>query len=93
VVRSTGAWGLIAIGVGVGQFALPFVLLLSRSIKRNPAMLAALGVLILVAHLVDSYWLVMPALPPGSRASWLDIGPPLAIAGATMLAAVRRTKK
>ena len=42
------------------SYALPFLFLLSRQIKRNNSFLAAGAVWTLVMHCVDIYWLVMP---------------------------------
>ena len=46
------------------HFALPFLVLLSRRVKRNPALLAKVALLLLVLRLVDLYWLVLPAFYP-----------------------------
>jgi hypothetical protein len=71
--RSQGGWltiGLVLIAV---HFALPFLLLLSRRVKRKAQWLTALAVLILVARLVDLFWLIMPAFyPDGLHLHWLD---------------------
>lgn len=82
VVRSNGGWGILALVVVAGQFALPFILLLSRAIKRNPNTLALVGLLILVAHVLDIFWLVQPALHPASvHVSWLDVAALLMVGG------------
>jgi hypothetical protein len=71
--RSQSGWltiGLVLIAV---HFALPFLLLLSRRVKRKAQWLTALAVLILVARLVDLFWLIMPAFyPDGLHLHWLD---------------------
>ena len=61
VVRSRGPWGPIGTLLIIGHFVLPFFLLLSRPLKRNPASLAAVSAWMLVIHYVDVYWVVMPA--------------------------------
>jgi hypothetical protein len=74
VARASGSWGTLALVVAVGQFAIPTVALLSRPSKRSPRLLAALGIWLLVMHVLDVYWLVLPALhPAGIRVSWLDL--------------------
>jgi hypothetical protein len=46
----------------LGQFFLPFFLLLSRDLKRTAGRVAIVGGLVLVMRYVDFYWNVMPAL-------------------------------
>ena len=91
VVRSQGSWGIIALVILVGQFAIPFVLLLSRPLKRHRRIVAAIGAWLLAVHLVDVYWLVLPALRPlGISPSWLDIAAVLVCGGFVTAAAAYR---
>ena len=84
VRRLQGGWQLIAIALLVFHFALPFALLLSRSLKRNARALATVASLMLVMQLVDLFWLIGPdlsghgALAPALRVHWLD---PTAVLG------------
>lgn len=91
VVRAAGSWRVLALCVVVGQFAIPFVLLLPRSLKRRPAALAAIGALILLMHILDVFWLVAPAFHPiGISVSWLDVAALLMVGGLTTAAAAWR---
>ncbi|MDQ6736899.1 MAG: hypothetical protein M3Z30_04270 [Gemmatimonadota bacterium] len=91
VVRGAGSWRVLALCVLVGQFAIPFVLLLSRPLKRRPAALAAIGALILAMHVVDVFWLVTPAFhPTGFHVSWLDLAALLMVGGLATAAAAWR---
>jgi hypothetical protein len=57
-----------------GHFILPFILLVSRFIKRRPFLLTVTGGFIAAMCWVDMYWLVMPEFSPGiARFGWLDI--------------------
>lgn len=93
VVRGAGSWGVLGLIVAFGQFALPFVLLVSRSIKRRPAALGAIGAWLVVMHVLDVYWLVLPAFhTTGIHISWIDGAALLMIGGlATAGAAWRAT--
>ncbi len=80
--RAHGSWGAVCWYLGVGHFAVPFLALLRRKWKRNPATLAVIGAWLVVAHFIDIYWLIMPTLhPEGVRLHWLDIAAPVAVAG------------
>lgn len=62
--RMSGAWGALAVAVGILQFILPFPMLLSRDLKRTPALLARVAGLILLGRLCDLFWVVGPAFSP-----------------------------
>lgn len=80
--RTQGAWGVIALFVVVLHFALPFLFLLSRDLKRDPNKLVLVALLILVMRLVDLLWMLKPAFTGGSfRISWMDVVSPVAFGG------------
>ncbi len=62
LARNRGVWLPLAIFLVVFHFLVPFFLLLSRRLKRNPRALAFVAVWVLVVHYVDVYWVMMPAL-------------------------------
>ncbi len=59
--RSVHGWQWVAIAIALFHFAAPFLLLLSRDLKRNPKtlMLVALG--LLVMRSIDLFWIIVPA--------------------------------
>lgn len=65
-LRQENGWGWVGLLLVFGHFLLPFVFLISRGPKRRPRVLAAAAVWMLVMHWVDIYWLVVPAVSPGS---------------------------
>lgn len=72
--RSAGSWQALSYVLMVGHFAIPFLLLLPRSIKHKPALLSILAGWLLVMHYLDVYWLVLPVLhPQGISPHWLDL--------------------
>ncbi len=75
VPRSKGPWMWVSISLIVFKFAVPFVCLLPRWVKRNTAAVSSLSVLILIMQYVDIYWLVYPSLD-GKTLRWdlLDLG-------------------
>ncbi len=82
LLRSRTTWSALTWLVAVAHFALPFVFLLSRGAKRAPAVLATVAILVLLACLADSFWLVVPNFRPrGFELQWSDLGALLAIGG------------
>ena len=71
--RMRGAWGAIALAVIVLHFALPFLFLLSRSLKRNPHKLVLVAAMILLMRYVDLIWLVEPNFHGGRLRVLTDV--------------------
>lgn len=58
--RVHGHWKWIATGLIFFHFVLPFAIMLSRSLKRQPRKLVRMAFWILVIRLVDLFWYVQP---------------------------------
>jgi hypothetical protein len=87
VTRTRGAWSYVFVFLGVGGFAAPFFVLLSRDLKRRPGALAVVAAWLLLVHYVDVYWLVLPALhPEGPRPHWLDAAALVGVGGIALAA-------
>ncbi|HLH45108.1 MAG TPA: hypothetical protein VKV74_19115 [Bryobacteraceae bacterium] len=75
-------WGWLGGALIVFQFIVPFLLLLSRPLKRNAVALASVAILLLAMRWVDLFWIVMPsAHPTGFHFHWLNLTLPAAIGG------------
>lgn len=73
-------WRVIAIALVLFHFAVPFVLLLSRAVKREPNTIIKVAAAILVIRIVDLFWLVAPEFHrEGVSVSWMDIVLPLTL--------------
>lgn len=71
VPRTQTSWLGLTLFVAAAFFALPCVALLSRFIKRRPAVLAAVAGVVLIGRIADSFWLVLPTFAPGGlRMDW-----------------------
>jgi hypothetical protein len=73
-------------GVGAAliyiQFLVPFLLLLSRPLKRNRWTLSAIVIALLMMRVVDLFWIVMPQFHlDGFHVSWLNFSVPLGLGG------------
>lgn len=85
VPRFATSWGRVGIALIVLQFGVPFLLLLSRSLKRNPWTLSFVVGILLIMRFVDLYWTVMPDFyKSGFQVHWLDFSVPLALGGLWM---------
>jgi hypothetical protein len=73
-------WRVIGIGLVVFHFAVPFLILLSRTVKRNPDLLVKVAIGVIVVRLIDLFWLIAPELHrDGFAVSWLDVLLPLSL--------------
>jgi hypothetical protein len=74
----------------------PFLLLLSRDLKRNARLLGRLAAGMLLVRLVDLFWLVAPDLQGHHGTSlsvhWLDLAAPLGLGGIWLFAFTRELK-
>jgi hypothetical protein len=77
-----------------GHFLVPFLLLVSRMIKRRPLLLALTGAYVLVMCWIDIFWFVMPEFSPGvARFGPLDVLCLLGLTGLFSAGVVLRLKK
>jgi hypothetical protein len=75
--RSKQGWQAVMWIVAALQFFLPFLVLLSPAAKRNARVVLGIVLVVLAARLVDTFWIVMPALRhEGFELRWTD---PLAL--------------
>ena len=89
-LRIGDGWIGLTLAVVVLRFILPFFILLSRDSKSNPRLLVITSVVVLVGHLADLYWLIMPQLDAqGPRLSIGEFGPPVLLTGVLMFFVAR----
>ena len=63
-IRNTEGWRDLSIFIVIGHFVAPFILLLSQPRKKNPAVICAVAVWVILMHLVDIYWNIIPERGP-----------------------------
>ena len=89
VRRLAGGWQVISLALVVLHFALPFVLLLSRDLKRSATLLVPVALLVLFMRWVDLLWLVVPNFSPGALSlRWMDVVAPIGLGGVWLFAYV-----
>jgi hypothetical protein len=82
VRRLQSSWKYVGVGIIVLHFALPFVLLLSKDLKRNARLLSSVAIGVIVMRFVDLIWMTGPELHNGTfNLSWMDFILPLGIGG------------
>jgi hypothetical protein len=80
--RLHGPWANVSIALLLVQFVLPFLLLLSRDLKRNAAAVRRIALVILFMRVVDLAWTIGPVFRhDGSSLHWLDFAMVLGIGG------------
>ena len=82
LIRMKGAWGWVSVLLIVGHFALPYLLLLNRDLKRTGGAVATIALLIIAMRFVDLFWLLGPEHGKELLAvHWLDFVAPIAVGG------------
>jgi hypothetical protein len=93
LVRGHGGWRVLGLVLVVFQFAVPFFVLLSADLKKNPRALGAVAIYLLVVHYVDVYWVMMPALHhEGPRPHLTDLTAVLGVGAAALAFVVWRLR-
>jgi hypothetical protein len=90
--RLYSGWQALALALVVFHFAVPFLLLLSRSFKREPRMLVWLASWMLFMRFVDLYWYIEPNFSKTIHLNWLALVVPVAIGGLWMAMFLRNLR-
>jgi len=78
--RLQTGWRFVGMALMLFHFAVPFVVLLSRTVKRAPDLLVKVAVGVLLVRLLDLFWLIAPEFHQhGLSASWMDLALPLSM--------------
>jgi hypothetical protein len=93
VQRLQDGWRFIPPLLMLAHFALPFILLLSRSLKRNPRTLGIVAIGILVMRLIDLYWIIAPGVGHVGFAAPLDFILPIGLGSLCLSLYLNELKK
>lgn len=66
-------WVALSWVVLMACFAIPFLSLLGRAAKRNPASLFSIGLLIVVGYWIERVLLIVPSVSSSFRMGWIEI--------------------
>jgi hypothetical protein len=83
-----GTYKNLGLSLVVMHFFVPFWFLMSRNVKRRLPLLATGATCMIVMHVLEVYWLVMPALGP-LEPSLIDLGCLLGVFGVYLAIALR----
>jgi hypothetical protein len=82
-----GPWAGVSLTILIGHFVLPFFFLISRNVKRRLPMLRLGAMWMLLMHVVDIYWFVMPSFGQENfTVSWIDAACLLGVGGVYLAA-------
>jgi hypothetical protein len=80
-LRMEEPWKIVSILLLIFHFFIPFLILLSKNLKRNPRRLAVMAVWLMAVNFLDLYWLIIPTLSPKAVAfpwvlpfAWVGVG-------------------
>jgi len=79
--RLYSEWGVVAVIVLIFHFFVPFFLLLSRDLKRNPKLLPGVAIWLIFMRLVDLFWMTRPEFTSTAWPNLWDLAAPLALGG------------
>lgn len=73
--RWEGSWMYFSIFFVIVHFLIPYFALLSQPSKMDPKRLKFMSIWILLVHILDLYWIVMPTFnPEGFIFGWIELG-------------------
>lgn len=80
--RMNGPWMWIGLFLVIFHFVVPFLLLLSRDLKKNPRLIRTVAAWVFCLRLVDLFWIEGPNFNGGAfHIHWLDIVAPVGLGG------------
>jgi len=79
--RLNGGWGFVGLFLALFQFAVPFVILLSRPFKRDIRKLVWLAVWMMLMRYLDLFWIIEANFSKTLTLTFADVVVPIAIGG------------
>lgn len=80
--RWVGSWKAVTLILVFGHFVVPFFFLFPQGAKKNAVLMKLMTTWVLLMHLLDIHWLVMPSLHhEGFHLSWMDFSTMIGIGG------------
>jgi hypothetical protein len=93
MARWKNGWEVVSVLLILFRFAVPYFALLSQESKMDPKRLKIMALWILVAHVIDMYWLVMPTYDSGVTVGWMELSIPLVASGLAIVVLAYNMKR
>lgn len=87
--RESGSWATFSIMNVVFNWVLPFIVLISRSAKKNEGLLLKVCIIIMIGHWIDLFWMILPPFMTTPAFSIWEIGPMAGVVGLFFLVVFR----
>tara|TARA_Y100001933_G_scaffold245581_1_gene276518 strand:- start:361 stop:1641 length:1281 start_codon:yes stop_codon:yes gene_type:complete len=77
--RKQGGWEHLSMILVIGHFIIPFLILISRKVKRNVLFAAVMAAYLLIFQVLDMIWIIRPMAyvnaesPAGPGSWWIDV--------------------
>ena len=82
LIRSGGGWQWVAVMLAVFYFGLPFALLLSPNMKREPRRLRIVALTVVGMSIVHQFWMIAPVYSPRHfHVHWMDVAALIGLGG------------
>ncbi len=91
--RNSGGWKYYTIPLIIFHFFVPFLILLSAKLKKQPSRLVVLALYMMVMRWFDLYWQAAPIFSPEITLHWLDLATMIAVGGFWVFIFVRELRK
>jgi hypothetical protein len=92
--RMSNGWEVVGLIIIVGQFAIPFLALVLRGVRRNPVALGWVTVLLFSCRFLEDILLVQPEFPPaGIVQHWQDLALLLGLGGIWLALFLRQLRE
>lgn len=79
--RLEGGYQYLAWFYLFGRFVIPFAILMPKDVKFMPKVVTPIAALILLSHLVELYWIIMPVWQHGIHFNWMTVTAVLGLGG------------
>ncbi len=94
MMRWQNGWQYVSMALLFCHFVIPFLVLMPRSTKVNLKLLKVMSVWMVLAHMLDLYWLIMPSYSNGGPVfGWQELGMLLFAPGLVMIVFAMKSGK
>ncbi len=92
--RLVGGWKGVGVTLIILHFFVPFLLLLSRDLKRRPSWLSKVALMVFVMGFLDIFWIVAPGFGrPSFQIHWMDVVASIGIGGIWVAMFIKQLKR